>query len=701
MRAHFSAVQPMTETTYPWQLPAADLQWSADDEPFSTAFGDIYFSRGDGLAETEYVFLTQNHLAQRWRALDPQRSGVFVIGETGFGTGLNFLCAWRLWREVAPRSWRLHYLSVEKFPLDAATLKRALDQWRQQPQWAELGAILLAHYPPRIRDFHPRHIDDNVTLQLLFGDAAQQLHALHDSAAPELPNQFHVDAWFLDGFAPAKNPAMWQPALFEQIARLSKPGTTFATFTVAGIVKRGLLDAGFAIEKFPGFGSKRQMLRGEFKQTPTDQLPHREKLRAIEYWAYSPPALQLTRRPRVAIIGGGIAGTTTARALAQCGCEVILLEQEAALANATSGNPQGVLYTKLSAQDGMLNRFALASYLFALDFYRPLVEENTALGNFCGVLQLADDEAQYQQLRAAFSEQTAWVQFVDAQRASELANCKIEKPSLWFPRAGWLAPQTICEHLIRHNAIEVRTNCAVYALNRIDNSWCIDSERGDIMVDAVVIANAHSATHFTHAATLPLKAIRGQISELPARYLRSHPQAVICHDGYLTPTANGTPVANRIYIGATFDLHDHDTADIALRAESHQHNLQILHAALPELLAAPPETIAVTELHGRVGYRCTTPDYLPIIGAVADADAMRTLYAVLAKNAHAYVAEPGAYLPGLYVNVGHGSRGLTSTPLCAELLATMIAGEPRPLPRELRHALSPARFVLRDLIRGR
>ena len=687
----------MAAPSSPWQLPAADLQWSEHEEPFSAVFGDIYFSRGDGLAETEYVFIGQNHLHRRWRELDPQRSGVFVIAETGFGTGLNFLCAWKLWREVAPRSWRLHYLSVEKFPLDAEALERALLQWRDQPQWpqlADLVASLRQHYPPRIRDFHPRQVDANVTLQLLFGDATEQLHALHDSAASELDNAFHVDAWFLDGFAPAKNPEMWQPPLFAQIGRLSRPGTTFATFTVAGAVKRGLQEAGFAIEKFPGFGSKRQMLRGTFAAAPVSAGENREQPRAVEYWAYA-PALNLTRRPRIAVIGGGLAGTASAHALARRGCEVVLLEREPTLAAAASGNPQGVLYTKLSPQNGTLNRFALASYLFALDFYRPLLTEDAALGDFCGVLQLPDSETQWQRLRDAFSEQSDWVQCVDAGHASTLANCPVATPALWFPRAGWLVPPAICAHLARHQAIEIRTGCAVRALDRADDHWRIDSSRGEIAADAVVIANAYNATGFSQTSALPLKAVRGQISALPARHLHMRPTAVICHEGYLTPNADG------LYIGATFDLGEIDTDDVSLRRQSHLENLEALQDALPGVLADTPAAIAAGELGGRTGYRCTTPDYLPLAGPVAATATMRERYAPLARNARAPVAAPGVYWPGLYVNLGHGSRGLTSAPLCAELIAAQIAGEPRPLPRDLCQALSPARFILRDLIRGR
>jgi tRNA 5-methylaminomethyl-2-thiouridine biosynthesis bifunctional protein len=414
--------------------------------------------------------------------------------------------------------------------------------------------------------------------------------------------------------------------------------------------------------------------------------------RAIDYWAYA-PSLNFSKRSRAIVIGGGIAGTTTAHALAQRGCEVKLLEKENTLAHGASGNPQGVLYTKLSPQAGVLNRFALASYLFALEFYRPFVAENSAAGELCGVLQYADNEAQWQQLQTAFANHDDWVQFVDAPRASELANCTIAQPSLWFPRAGWIAPAIICEHLAQHPLIELHTNCTAKTIEPVDNIWRIECYGVVFEADVVVIANANSAQCFSQTAQLPLKPIRGQITELPARYLREQPRAVICHTGYLSPAANG------VHIGATFDLHENDLTDTALRAEDHRHNLQALHNALPELLNNA-DAIVTENLQGRVGYRCATPDYLPIIGVAAEAPTMRQRYAKLAKNAHAHIAETGAYLPGLYINAGHGSRGLTSAPLCAELLAALIAGEPRPLPRDLQQALSPARFLLRDLIRG-
>jgi tRNA 5-methylaminomethyl-2-thiouridine biosynthesis bifunctional protein len=699
---------PIKKSLSPYQMPTPELLWGEDGAPFSTEFDDIYFSRDDGLAETEYVFLTQNRLAERWRALDSQQPGVFVIGETGFGTGLNFFSAWRLWQQTAPASWRLHFISLEKFPLDHRQLQRALQQW---PQFAAHSALLLDNYPARVPGQHLLQLTGNITLQLLFDDAIAGLDALNDSAALEFTNRFIIDAWFLDGFAPARNPSMWSDELFAQIGRLSNHGTTFATFTVAGSVKRGLQKAGFHIEKIAGFGTKRQMLRGEFSAAPTaektalntDTSHKKTAARAADYWAYPPPS---PARQPIVVIGGGLAGTSTARALAERGWPVTLLEQHAALASAASGNSAGVLYTKLSPQDGTLNRFTLASYLYALRFYRHLLATNElpinkAFGEFCGVLQLSDDNddsnEKWLQLREVFSGHDDWVQFVDARRASELALCSVAQTAIWFPRAGWLAPATICATLAQHPLIETRLDCTVQNIERVDSSWRVDTSRGVLHAGIVIIATAHDAQKFAPTAALPLKSIRGQTTQLPASWLRQHPATVICHDGYLTPTATG------LDIGATFDLRDDEPT---LRAIDHHRNVQLLTKALPQLLAAQMSELSEAddvyqELSGRVGFRCTTPDYLPIIGAVADGDTLRARCAALAHNANARLTEAGAYLPGLYINVGHGSRGLTSTPLCAELLASFITGTPRPLPRDLQQALSPARFLVRDIVRGR
>ncbi|MET0379491.1 MAG: bifunctional tRNA (5-methylaminomethyl-2-thiouridine)(34)-methyltransferase MnmD/FAD-dependent 5-carboxymethylaminomethyl-2-thiouridine(34) oxidoreductase MnmC [Spongiibacteraceae bacterium] len=680
----------------PHQLPPAQLDWGADGAPRSVEFGDVYFSRAGGLDETDYVFLQQNRLRERWQHLDTENPGVFVIAETGFGTGLNFLAAWQLWTEIAPHGWRLCFISAEQYPLTHAQLTQALAAW---PQLAELSTTLLAQYPPLIRGFHRRELAPDISLQLLFDDAGHSFDALLDSAA-DLPNGFAVDAWFLDGFAPAKNPGMWTPPLFRSIARLSKTGSTFATFTCAGQVKRGLREVGFEVQKVPGHGTKREMLRGVFcgQTTPqkvnrADESSMRRETRqpAIEYWAQPPAAC---RKQRVIVIGGGLAGSSTASALARRGWPVTLLERGDRLAGGASGNPQGVLYTKLSPQAGTLSAFALLSYLHALDHYRQLQRAgilDADAASWCGVLQLETDA----RLREVFADQTGWVQALDAAAASVIAGCAVPTPALWFPRAGWLRPARVCTALAAHPLIDMRLNCNVRSITRRDDGWSVQLDNEEIRGSIVVIAAANDSGAIHPAAQWPVRPMRGQITTVPSAWIAQTPRTVICHEGYLAPERDGN-----LCIGATFDKDD----DVAVRAQDHLRNLQSLTSALPSVLKdfLPDQALAAAnEFEGRVGFRCTTPDYLPIVGAVADAAAMRERFAVLARNARSRVDTPGVWLPGLYVNIGHGSRGLTSTPLCAETLAALITGEPRPLPRPLLQALSPARFILRDLIRGR
>ncbi|HDP3375320.1 tRNA (5-methylaminomethyl-2-thiouridine)(34)-methyltransferase MnmD, partial [Pseudomonas aeruginosa] len=234
----------------------AQLDWDENGQPLSRAFGDVYFSRHSGLNETRHVFLATNRLAERFAALGDGE--VLCIGETGFGTGLNFLCAWQLFERVAPAGARLEFVSVEKFPLAAADLRRALALWPELAPWSEalLDQYLAVHPGFQRLAF----AGGRVGLTLLLGDALECL--------PQLDAR--VDAWFLDGFAPAKNPDMWSPALFAELARLSAPQATLGTFTSAGFVRRGLIEAGFAMQRVPGYGQKREMLGGTYQGPPAN-----------------------------------------------------------------------------------------------------------------------------------------------------------------------------------------------------------------------------------------------------------------------------------------------------------------------------------------------------------------------------------------------------------------------------------------------
>ncbi|WP_409281878.1 tRNA (5-methylaminomethyl-2-thiouridine)(34)-methyltransferase MnmD, partial [Pseudomonas defluvii] len=218
----------------------AQIDWDDQGRPHSRQYDDVYFSKEQGLEETRHVFIEQNNLRQRFSAL--QDNQCLVIGETGFGTGMNFLCAWQLFAECASPGARLHFVTVEKYPLSRADLAKALALW---PELAGFGNALLAEYVAVHEGFQQFVFEQGrVTLTLMVGDALEQL--------PQLDAR--VDAWFLDGFSPAKNPEMWTPELFAQLARLSAEQATLGTFTSTGWVRRGLMAAGFALKKIPGIG---------------------------------------------------------------------------------------------------------------------------------------------------------------------------------------------------------------------------------------------------------------------------------------------------------------------------------------------------------------------------------------------------------------------------------------------------------------
>ena len=678
----------------PYFLEAANIDWDADGAPRAGIYGDIYFSQESGINESRHVFLFHNQLAERWQALDPEKSGRFTIIETGFGTGLNFLLAWQLWQSVAPPNWQLHYISVEKHPLHPQDLKRAHASW---PELQHLASILQHNYPPLLPGQHRRMLNSaQVCLDLLFDDALACLPALLDSPSRRSPRSQnspqdrtpYADAWFLDGFSPASNPDMWHDTLFACMGALSKPETTFATFTSAGFVKRGLQAQGFQIEKVTGYGRKREMLRGTFSNQAAVDAPL--PLNVAVPWhrpaAQSPVASAI-------VIGAGLAGCSTARALAERGVQVTIIERDAP-ASGASGNPQGVLYTKLSPAPGDLNQFALTSFLFALPYYREQLKNGAIQGDLCGVLQLANsskDAAQFEQLKHFLSDQD-WLQFATDDELSTLSGIPLAGCGYFYPNAGWLSPPSICAADIDHPNIRVISHCeAISLLNTPEQNqqWQVQDQHGQIIAaaDAIVIANSNDALQFPQTQYLPLKPIRGQLSYINESDLTQTPRCVICHEGYLAPAIDGT-----LCIGASFTLRDSDTT---VQQGDHDWNLSQLNALSPGLLKD-----GVVPSGGRASLRCSSSDYLPIVGAVPIAADFAKHYAPLGKDARRVIDTPASNYPNVYINVGHGSRGLTSTPLCAELIASYICGEIRPLPRHLCESLSPARFLIRRLIRN-
>src|SRR5260221_4325302 len=277
----------------PVPLVPARLAFAADGTPYSHEYGDVYHSAESGLAQARHVFLKGNGLPERWRG-----RRAFTILETGFGFGLNFLTAWQAWREDPPRCERLHFVSVEKHPFAVSDL---FSLWEKFPELKKQSQELLEHWPILVPGMHRLEFErGSVVLTLFFGDIADGL--------PQL--QLAADAIFLDGFAPAKSPAMWEPRLLRHLGRLAAPGATLATWSVAAPVREALQGAGFAIEKDRGFGTKREMLVGRLIRRTRDSQKYESK--------------------KTIVIGAGVAGAAVSERLASRGWQVTLLERHGA-----------------------------------------------------------------------------------------------------------------------------------------------------------------------------------------------------------------------------------------------------------------------------------------------------------------------------------------------------------------------------------
>ncbi|MDZ3990397.1 bifunctional tRNA (5-methylaminomethyl-2-thiouridine)(34)-methyltransferase MnmD/FAD-dependent 5-carboxymethylaminomethyl-2-thiouridine(34) oxidoreductase MnmC [Pseudomonas sp. Teo4] len=654
----------------PTLLQHAQIDWDDQGRPHSRQYDDVYFSRDEGTVETEYVFIEQNRLRQRFAAL--QANACLVIGETGFGTGMNFFCAWRHFRQHAPAEARLHFVSVEKYPLAPEDMAKAVRLW---PELAACTEPFLAQYMAVHQGFQQFTFDQGrVTLSLLIGDVLEQLPLLDAK----------VDVWFLDGFAPAKNPDMWTPELFAQLARLSGPGTTLGTFTTTGWVRRGLIEAGFSMKKVPGLGKKWEVMSGEFTGHAATTL--------AAPWYARPPLLNGPRHALV--IGAGLAGSASAASLAARGWQVTVLERHEAPAQEASGNPQGVLYLKLSAHGTALSQMILSGFGYTRRQLERLQRGQDWDG--CGVLQLAFDakEAERQQkLAEAFD--SSLLRSLERAEAEAIAGVTLPAGGLFYPEGGWVHPPALCQTQLQHPGIRLLPHHEVVQLRKADGLWqAWDGERLLASAPVVVLAGAADVRRFEPCAGLPLKRIRGQITRLPATETSRELRTVVCANGYVAP-----PRGDEHTLGASFDFHNED---LAPTVAEHQGNLALLDE-ISEDLAKRLGTAELDpqQLQGRAAFRCTSPDYLPIVGPVADPQAFNEAYAVLGKDARQVPDVPCPWLEGLYVNSGHGSRGLITAPLCGELVAAWVSGEPLPLPRAVAEACHPNRFMLRKLIRGK
>jgi tRNA 5-methylaminomethyl-2-thiouridine biosynthesis bifunctional protein len=519
--------------------------------PYSEAYGDVYHSAAGGPAQARQVFLGGNTLPERWNG-----TSRFVILETGFGFGLNFLVTWQAWRRDPARCERLHYVSIEKHPFAIEDLRVVHEKYSELEKEA---SELHARWPMLVPGAHRLEFDDGkVVLTLFFADI---------KVAREL--RLAADAFYLDGFAPAKNPDMWSAQVMRSLSRLAAPGATAATWSVASSVRGALEATGFAVEKRAGFGHKKEMLVARSVRTGVEFLSPKNK--------------------KAAVIGAGLAGAAVCERLCARGWEVELHERHAAPAQEASGNHAGTFHPIVTPDDSVFARLTRAGFLHALSYWKAFSEIRW---DPCGVLQLARDakeEASQRASIAALALPPEYAQYVTREEAAGHAGVPVAAPGLWFAQAGWIKPESLVRAQLEACGKRLKTNFgkAVEALPA---------------APVVILANSAEAPELYAVPELRLRRVRGQVTHVPAEAIDA-PQVVVLRGGMVLPPVEGICV-----VGASYDIDDDDASP---RAESDEGNLE----RLERILATK---VHIAKFENRVGFRSVTRDRLPVVGKLGE-----------------------------------------------------------------------------------
>lgn len=612
--------------------PRPDIEWREDGTPVALNHGDVYFSAHNGLEETRAVFLRGCNVPEAWQGKD-----VYTVAELGFGTGLNFLALCELWEKTRPTpNAQLHFISFEGFPLDAADADKALRRW---PELDEFRHRLIENWPVRMRGVQ----------RIVWPDAGITLTLHIDEISKALPaSSFKADAWFLDGFSPAKNSDMWSEAVYPLIAERSALGAVIGTYTVAGHVRRGLAAAGFEVSKQPGFARKRERLEAIYSS---------QRLPLSDIHGLRGPA---EKPKQVAVIGGGIAGCTIANKLARRGLEVVLYDEADALGAGASGNPIALVKPRLDVGDTVTSRLLLESYVFAHAYYRGLP----------GVTLLDVDQPAKSQ--------------TEMERYSKLIADPPLEPYLF----------EASEDGIRHrNALALRPAEVLPALLSSVSCVCCGTVSIDLKLrtvngqayDAIILATGSSiASTCKETAWLDIRKKAGQIE-----YVIDAPE--------ISPLAVSSgkyviALSSTRLVGANFEACDKaPDASPAVRGD----NLEAVEKLAPDLC---PD-FENPALKSRVSIRATTADSLPIVGALPDYALSISKFSDLRDGKR--VAADAPLMDGVFLLTGLGARGFTFAPLMAEYLASQMFGEAPPLSQSAMQAISPMRQILRGLKRGK
>lgn len=635
----------------PEVLQPARLDFAADGTPYSALYDDVYHASAGGPGQAAHVFLHGNGLPERWRGA-PR----WTILETGFGTGLNFLATWAAWQADPRRPARLHYIATEKHPFQLDDLTRLHARW---PEFARESAQLRRRWPTLTPGFQHLEFDaGRVVLTLLLGDARHSLARL----------QARVDSFYLDGFAPTRNPELWSPELCQQLARLAAPNATLATWSVAGSLRAALQAAGFAVEKVPGFGHKREMLSG--RHAPPAYRPVAA--------APAPPSQR-----RAIVIGAGLAGTACCERLAARDWEVTLIDRHGGPAEEASGNLAGIFHPLLARDDNIPARLTRSAFLHGLRRWQDLTESGHAFPwSANGLVQLARDaqhEALQRRLPGELGYPPDYARFAEADEIAALLGMPVPNGGWLIARGGWANPAGLCRAYLARAGEPVRTlyRREVAELRRVGDSWQVIANDASLIAEAphIILACGARPAGLALPDDLSMQRIRGQVTLL-AQHRLPDIALPVCREGYLTPALEGWHC-----LGASYDPDDAVQPRHSSTLENHARL-----ARLAEGLSLDPEFAGNRH---RVGFRAVPPDRLPLAGTLARPTPGSAASATQLRHLQRH--------EGLHGLLGYASRGIIWSSLMAELLVAGLEGDALPIETDLADAVDPGRLLLKRL----
>ena len=578
-------------------------------------FDDVYFSVDDGLAETIHVFLGGNDLPARMKS-----ASHLTIAETGFGSGLNLLAVMQIMATYP--DLQMDFISVEALPLHIGQMKMVHDQF---PILAPFAKELREKLPPRWPGHHCAGLlGGRLSLHLLYGEAE---HVLAQS-------DFTADAWFLDGFTPAKNPAMWSPSVLAHIARLTAAGGSFATFTAASAVREGLTSVGFDVKKADGFGRKRDMLCGT-------------KIGSV--------TIRQSPAKRVGIVGGGIAGASVVAGLRRRGAEPVIFDMADRLASGGSGNRLALQTPRLSVDHNPASRMSATCLGFA-----ARLADQLGASRVKGIMSL--DAPEREAIRHQKFRSQEWpndlIRTFSSFEASRMSGAPINSDSMFYDMGRIVDPMAFVQELIGQS--EVLYQFCVESVTQAANAVIVTAADGrTVEIDSLVLATGAMMGPLLSANNIHgvhLDVTSGQVSHMPVTKRSKGVVTGLSFGGYLTPAIDGFHE-----LGATFDR----SGALEMTEEGHLHNINLLPQSLQELF----NPLSLDTFAGRVGQRASTPDRNPIMGMLSDR---------------------------IYGLGGLSARGFTVSPLLGDMLAADILGRPNTLERSIRGLLDPYRFRMRS-----